>query len=636
MGEMHSSPTLIRMGLRRIKPLLSALGDPHLGFAVIQIAGTNGKGTTGAYLDHLLRHALASSPISLGGTSSESAPASLPVGRFNSPHLIEPRDSVVVNGAPIDRSVWHTAGQRVEEAVRNHVHDASPFEQLFARAMLSFKLLPTWTRPEILVVEAGLGFQEDATNVFPPSSVLAGVLTQVAWDHEAILGPTLEQITLTKADVFPSLGLGVVADQRREGDLRAAHAYGAPASDDRLSQSVTSLPSGPVAGVGAAEHEILDSVRRCALEKQVRLARAFCPTSAATPTNVTFAPALPDSASGWEQPLSRVAVRYSPTLHTSRGLTGPGYSTRRGEPVIPGPLVEVPATAAHIAGVTTALQTLWSLARDEPLSASTGGLGTDAHEDVRMRIAMFLGMPGAEERVAAAVRQMVWPGRSDWLSVSLGRAASPNQAESDEGDEAEAQRPKTSPDSTPPQLATLVDGAHNPASATALRSYVSLCLSRRTRPARITWIMGFTAGKDVSGMLATLFGPETPSSNEGLADSLGRVHLQDQEDVVHQVALVPFGTPEGMDWIRCMPPAEAQETLRRTLGVSVESRTFGALPEALQWAGDEQMELNATGDAVGVVDSGKLAVVCGSLYLVSDLYRWLGGAEGEHSGPPAA
>lgn len=600
-----SSNGQIRLGLQRIKSLLAALEQPHLQFPVIQVAGTNGKGTTGAYLDQLLRHALA--------TSEDTAPPA--VGRFNSPHLLEQRDSAVVNGEPIAPSVWAAAGEKVAEAARTL--DASPFERLFARAMLSFSLLPPEFKPQVLVLEAGLGFQDDATNVFPPAHVLAGVLTQVALDHTALLGDTLQAITRNKADVFPANGLGIVVDQRRRGE----GGYGSSASDERAKHSASALPANPVAGIGEQEFAVLSTTREKALEKDVRLARAFVP-SFASGNDLSFS-AVP-GAEGWVQPLAHVHVQYNPTLFPTSGLAGTGYSARRGEPSVPGPNLLVPATAAHVAGLTAALQTLWSIARDEPASAASGGPGTDRYEHIRMQIAMFLGLPGAEDRVAHAVRSVEWLGRAHWATLPVHKEQphecqprlAPELSLEPAQDRAEEQLsgvPMAAPSLT--HLPILIDGAHNPASASALRSYLSLCLGRARQPVRVTYVMGFTAGKDVGGMLSTLLGPTD------LADAVGGMSLD--EKVVHRVAFVPFSTPEGMDWIQPVLPAEAQDALRITPGVVLESETFPSLREALRWAAEDHVELNADGDAVGVVPSRKLAVVCGSLYVVSDLYRLL-------------
>src|SRR2546429_9802769 len=75
--------TDIKLGLERIFSLLALINNPHKRLSVIHIAGTNGKGSISAYVDSILLH------------------AGYKTGRFNSPHLLEPRDSIRINGLPI-------------------------------------------------------------------------------------------------------------------------------------------------------------------------------------------------------------------------------------------------------------------------------------------------------------------------------------------------------------------------------------------------------------------------------------------------------------------------------------------------------------------------------------------------------
>ena len=134
------------LGLGRISALLRRVGSPQSCFPVIHVAGTNGKGSTVAYLDAFLTHAVG-----------------VRAARFVSPHLMHARDSVrVAGGEPIDERTWELARRCVQEADAVGSEDAAsinatPFELLTAQALVSFTLLPAAARPDVLVVEVGVG-----------------------------------------------------------------------------------------------------------------------------------------------------------------------------------------------------------------------------------------------------------------------------------------------------------------------------------------------------------------------------------------------------------------------------------------------------------------------------------------------
>jgi dihydrofolate synthase/folylpolyglutamate synthase len=164
-----------KFGLERTRALLGELGDPHLAFPVIHIAGTNGKGSSVATAEALLRG------------------RGLRVARYTSPHLVDFRERVVVNGEPIsaDQVVafideWTPTVERL---------GASFFEATTALAFQHFAR----SRIDVALVETGLGGRLDSTNVVQP--VAAGV-TSIALDHTEYLGPTLESIAREKAGIF--------------------------------------------------------------------------------------------------------------------------------------------------------------------------------------------------------------------------------------------------------------------------------------------------------------------------------------------------------------------------------------------------------------------------------------------------
>ena len=164
-----------KFGLERTRALLSELGDPHLTVPVIHIAGTNGKGSSVATAEALLRG------------------RGLRVARFTSPHLVDFRERIVVNGEPIGAEEvvrfideWTPAIERI---------GASFFEATTALAFAHFAR----ARIDVALIETGLGGRLDSTNVVQP--VAAGV-TSIGLDHTEYLGRTLEAIAREKAGIF--------------------------------------------------------------------------------------------------------------------------------------------------------------------------------------------------------------------------------------------------------------------------------------------------------------------------------------------------------------------------------------------------------------------------------------------------
>jgi len=161
--------TRILPGLERIRKALEALGHPERAFPSVLVLGTNGKGSTAAFLASLLRA------------------AGLRVGLYTSPHLVREEERILVDGQPIPSEqllAWARALARFPEL--------SYFETLTAAAFGAF----AEAQVELAVVEAGLGGRWDATNAKDHEVVL---LTNVGTDHQAWLGPTREHIAAEKA-----------------------------------------------------------------------------------------------------------------------------------------------------------------------------------------------------------------------------------------------------------------------------------------------------------------------------------------------------------------------------------------------------------------------------------------------------
>jgi len=165
----------IKLGLEHTHRLLEFLGDPHKDLTLIHIAGTNGKGSTCAYIDSILR---------VDGKK---------IGLYTSPHLIRFNERIKVNGIPIaDHEIiafMEHAGSTIKEI------KSTFFETTTAMALDHFKRHGV----DVAVIETGLGGRLDSTNVIKPDLV---VITSISMDHMEILGNTIEKIAKEKAGII--------------------------------------------------------------------------------------------------------------------------------------------------------------------------------------------------------------------------------------------------------------------------------------------------------------------------------------------------------------------------------------------------------------------------------------------------
>ena len=169
----------IDLSLNRIRLLLSHL--PTYRRPTCHIAGTNGKGSVSALLSSILQ---ASSPP-------------LSVGRFNSPHLLSIRDSIVINSKPVAVDVYDQVRGEVERLNQQLGTQATKFEVLTSTAMAIFERL----KLDIVVMEVGMGGRLDATNAMPDDAVVVSALTSVDLDHQGFLGNTVTEIAREKVGI---------------------------------------------------------------------------------------------------------------------------------------------------------------------------------------------------------------------------------------------------------------------------------------------------------------------------------------------------------------------------------------------------------------------------------------------------
>ena len=163
----------IKCGLENIQALLGRLGRPDTSFPVVLIAGTNGKGSTGAFLAHMLKA------------------AGFIVGWTTSPHLADETERIWVDGEPIGAGALDLLLSEIFEAEDQAGLRATYFELMITAAFSAFRM----TGVEVAIVEVGMGGRWDATNATDP---ILTVLTTVGLDHQQYLGDTREAIAREK------------------------------------------------------------------------------------------------------------------------------------------------------------------------------------------------------------------------------------------------------------------------------------------------------------------------------------------------------------------------------------------------------------------------------------------------------
>ncbi|KAJ3180483.1 folylpolyglutamate synthase [Geranomyces variabilis] len=191
-----SPAATITLGLERIAALLLHLGGPSAAYPIVQVAGTNGKGSVTALLAAILHNA---------GFST---------GRFNSPHLVTPTDAIRINNAVVDPARYAAAYARAEAANTANDCHCSAFELQTAAAFLLFREASV----DVAVVEVGVGGRLDATTASAPPAVC--VVTAIGMDHVDLLGGSLEAIAAEKAGILrPGVKAAVFGPQDHDAAM---------------------------------------------------------------------------------------------------------------------------------------------------------------------------------------------------------------------------------------------------------------------------------------------------------------------------------------------------------------------------------------------------------------------------------
>ena len=168
-------------GLERMVKLLALRGNPHLKLKVIHIGGTNGKGSTIAFLKIML--------VKMG----------LRVGVFNSPYLIHYTDQIVINEESIPEARLETLMVDYRSLLEGeHAHDLQGTTEFEIITAIAYDYFAS-ERVDVAIMEVGMGGLLDSTNVCQP--ILTGITT-IGLDHVALLGDSLESIAEQKAGII--------------------------------------------------------------------------------------------------------------------------------------------------------------------------------------------------------------------------------------------------------------------------------------------------------------------------------------------------------------------------------------------------------------------------------------------------
>lgn len=187
----------IKLGLEGITRLLKECGVLYPRARVVHVAGTNGKGSTCAFIESVARS------------------AGYRTGLFTSPHLVEFNERIRVNGVNIPDADAARLIDYVRELIADWDTPPTFFEIVLAVAMLYF----AEQEVELIVLETGMGGRLDATNAVPKD---VAVITPIGLDHTQYLGPTLYDVAGEKAGIIAWHRPAVIAPQEPEA-IRAIH-----------------------------------------------------------------------------------------------------------------------------------------------------------------------------------------------------------------------------------------------------------------------------------------------------------------------------------------------------------------------------------------------------------------------------
>jgi dihydrofolate synthase/folylpolyglutamate synthase len=166
----------MRYSLLKISKFFLSIGNPHLNLKTIHIAGTNGKGSTAAFICEILQS------------------SGYKVALYTSPHLIDITERIQINGINIPKDTFNSISQTyLKKAIK---YQLSYFEYLTVVAIIYF----VEQQVDIAIIESGIGGRLDATNIIKNTMIC--IITSISKDHQEILGNTLQNIAFEKAGII--------------------------------------------------------------------------------------------------------------------------------------------------------------------------------------------------------------------------------------------------------------------------------------------------------------------------------------------------------------------------------------------------------------------------------------------------
>jgi dihydrofolate synthase/folylpolyglutamate synthase len=191
LNQKGNEVQMMHLGLHRTAAMMEALGNPHMKYPSVHIAGTNGKGSVAAMTEAILRA------------------AGLVTGMYTSPHLVRVEERIRVGGVPVPASAFASLASDVRAA-----EETLLAKGILDRALTTFEFLTCCAflrfarqKVDIAVMEVGLGGKLDATNVIKP---LCSIITSIALDHQQYLGNTIKKIAAEKAGIIKK-GIPVIS-----------------------------------------------------------------------------------------------------------------------------------------------------------------------------------------------------------------------------------------------------------------------------------------------------------------------------------------------------------------------------------------------------------------------------------------
>ena len=225
--ELAQTPSH-KFDLAHMRVLLAALGHPENRFPTVLVAGTNGKGSTAATLASILQA------------------SGLKTGLYTSPHLVRINERIRLDGEAIsddDFAMFHDVVDRTAERLVGEGDlpwHPSFFEMLTAMAFEYFAR----SRPDMVVLEVGMGGRLDATNVVEPR---LSIITDISLDHQKYLGETVAEIAREKAGIIRPGGIVVTLPQLPEANDVIGNAI-----LDAGARAVNAVPFVPPVSPGSA------------------------------------------------------------------------------------------------------------------------------------------------------------------------------------------------------------------------------------------------------------------------------------------------------------------------------------------------------------------------------------------------